>query len=86
MSGRRRGQKNGGMRKVHCHHFILLVPRIRGLRFAHKTGVGEEDGIPDVEEEVEEEREEVIHETMFTFEAFEMVIAFVLVACSLLNK
>jgi hypothetical protein len=34
-------------------------------------GVGEEDGIPDVEEV--EEPEEVIHETMFTFEAFEMV-------------
>jgi hypothetical protein len=38
-------------------------------------GVGEEDGIPDVEEE-EVEVEEVIHETMFTFEAFEMVSAF----------
>jgi replication fork protection complex subunit Tof1/Swi1 len=42
---------------------------------AHRgfPGVGEEDGIPDVEEEVEEV-EETIHETMFTFEAFEMVI------------
>ncbi|KAF9458264.1 timeless protein-domain-containing protein [Collybia nuda] len=37
-------------------------------------GVGEEDGIPDVEEEVEE-REEIVHETMFTFEAFEMKFA-----------
>ncbi|KAF8064919.1 timeless protein-domain-containing protein [Lyophyllum atratum] len=35
-------------------------------------GTGEEDGIPDVEEEVPEE-EDVVHETMFTFEAFEMV-------------
>ncbi|KAF8237621.1 timeless-domain-containing protein [Tricholoma matsutake] len=37
-------------------------------------GVGEEDGIPDVEEETEEP-EEVVHETMFTFEAFEMKFA-----------
>ncbi|KAF9001196.1 timeless protein-domain-containing protein [Cyathus striatus] len=34
----------------------------------------EESGIPDVEE-VEEDDEEVIHETMFTFEAFEMRFA-----------
>ncbi|KAG6872642.1 hypothetical protein C0995_008073 [Termitomyces sp. Mi166 len=37
-------------------------------------GMGEEDGIPDVEEEPAEE-EEVVHETMFTFEAFEMKFA-----------
>ncbi|TFK32404.1 timeless protein-domain-containing protein [Crucibulum laeve] len=36
--------------------------------------IGEEDGIPDVEEEVPDV-EEVIHETMFTFEAFEMKFA-----------
>lgn len=34
----------------------------------------EEDGIPDVEE-VEDEDEDVINETMFTFEAFEAVRA-----------
>lgn len=33
----------------------------------------EGDGIPDVEEDEEMEPEEIIHETMFTFEAFEMV-------------
>lgn len=44
-------------------------------RLRTKAGVGEEDGIPDVEEEVEEQ-EEIIHETMFTFEAFEMVRLF----------
>ncbi|KAG5339373.1 hypothetical protein C0989_004499 [Termitomyces sp. Mn162] len=37
-------------------------------------GMGEDDGIPDVEEEPAEE-EEVVHETMFTFEAFEMKFA-----------
>lgn len=36
-------------------------------------GVNEGEEIPDVEEEVEEQ-EEMIHETMFTFEAFEMVL------------
>lgn len=40
-------------------------------------GVTENDGVPDVEEEVvdEDSTEEVIHETMFTFEAFEMKFA-----------
>ncbi|KAF9531181.1 timeless protein-domain-containing protein [Crepidotus variabilis] len=38
-----------------------------------KTGVSEEDGIPDVEEE--EEPEEVVNETLFTFEAFEAKFA-----------
>jgi len=37
-----------------------------------KKGGGEEDGVPDVEV-AEEEEDEVVHETMFTFEAFEMV-------------
>lgn len=37
-------------------------------------GVGEEEGVPDVEiVEVESEDEEVVLETMFTFEAFEAV-------------
>ncbi|KDR76874.1 hypothetical protein GALMADRAFT_245966 [Galerina marginata CBS 339.88] len=35
-----------------------------------RKGVSEEDGIPDVEDEVDEE-EEVINETLFTFDAFE---------------
>ncbi|KAI6124102.1 timeless protein-domain-containing protein [Pisolithus croceorrhizus] len=40
-------------------------------------GTTENDGVPDVEEEVvdEDSTEEVIHETMFTFEAFEMKFA-----------
>ncbi|KAI5994503.1 timeless protein-domain-containing protein [Pisolithus albus] len=40
-------------------------------------GITENDGVPDVEEEVvdEDSAEEVIHETMFTFEAFEMKFA-----------
>ncbi|KAG6856013.1 hypothetical protein H0H87_008415 [Tephrocybe sp. NHM501043] len=37
-------------------------------------GLGEDDGIPDAEEEPAEEQE-VVHETMFTFEAFEMKFA-----------
>jgi hypothetical protein len=44
--------------------------------YVSRKGVGEEDGIPDAEEEIEEP-EEVIHETMFTFEAFETVGPFV---------
>ncbi|KAF5372553.1 hypothetical protein D9758_005156 [Tetrapyrgos nigripes] len=35
----------------------------------------EEDGVPDDEEELEQEDEDVITETMFTFEAFEMKFA-----------
>lgn len=34
--------------------------------------MGEDDGIPDVEDEPAEE-EEVVHETVFTFEVFETV-------------
>jgi replication fork protection complex subunit Tof1/Swi1 len=43
-----------------------------------RKGVGEAgEGVPDVEEvEMEEEHEEVVLETMFTFEAFEMVCFF----------
>ena len=40
-------------------------------------GKSEEDGIPDVEEE-EDEEDEIIHETLFTFEAFESVWKFLL--------
>lgn len=36
------------------------------------SGTGEEDAIPDVEEEIEE-IEDSIKETMFTFETFEKV-------------
>lgn len=39
-----------------------------------RKGVGEEDGIPDVEE-IEQEDEQVVHETIFTFEAFELKFA-----------
>lgn len=49
--------------------YILFIG-FRSLR--QESGVSEEDGIPDVEEEVQED-EEVINETMFTFEAFESV-------------
>jgi replication fork protection complex subunit Tof1/Swi1 len=39
-------------------------------------GPSEEDGVPDVEDEGDaEEEEDIIHETMFTFEAFEMKFA-----------
>ena len=38
-----------------------------------KKGRSEEDGIPDVAEEEEDEEDDVIHETLFTFEAFESV-------------
>lgn len=43
---------------------------------------GNEEDIPDVEEEINEV-EEVIQETMFTFEAFEMVSAFHASPCQL---
>ncbi|KAF8558558.1 DUF757-domain-containing protein [Imleria badia] len=40
------------------------------------NGPSEEDGVPDVEDEADaEEEEDMIHETMFTFEAFEMKFA-----------
>lgn len=37
------------------------------------NGISEEDGVPDVEDEGDTEEEDMVHETMFTFEAFEMV-------------
>lgn len=38
------------------------------------NGPSEEDGVPDVEDEGDAaEEEDTVHETMFTFEAFEMV-------------
>jgi len=47
------------------------IPFVGSLLKFH-LGVSEEDGIPDVED-VEDEDEGVINETMFTFEAFEAV-------------
>ena len=44
---------------------------LHGVRQNFK-GKSEEDGIPDVEEE-EDEEDDIIHETLFTFEAFESV-------------
>lgn len=46
--------------------------RRRRERRRKKKGITEEEGIPDVEEEPEEV-EDVVHETLFTFEAFESV-------------
>lgn len=51
-----------------------------------KKGAGEEDGVPDVEVAEVEEEEEVVLETMFTFEAFEMVSASLVVVSSLLLR
>lgn len=36
-------------------------------------GKSDEDGIPDVEEEEDNDNDEIVHETLFTFEAFESV-------------
>ena len=47
--------------------------RRRKERRRKKKGVTEEEGIPDVEEEPEKEDDDVVHETLFTFEAFESV-------------
>lgn len=44
------------------------------LSFSERTVTDTQEGIPEEEEEgEEEEEEEEIHETIFTFEAFEMV-------------
>ncbi|KAG6380363.1 timeless protein-domain-containing protein [Boletus reticuloceps] len=43
---------------------------------AQGNGPSEEDGVPNIEDEGDtEEEEDIIHETMFTFEAFEMKFA-----------
>jgi replication fork protection complex subunit Tof1/Swi1 len=47
--------------------------RRRKERRRKKKDITEEEGIPDVEEEPEKEDEDVVHETLFTFEAFESV-------------
>jgi replication fork protection complex subunit Tof1/Swi1 len=56
-----------------------MYVRKKKARRRKRKGVGEGgEGVPDVEEDVgeEEEEEEVVLETMFTFEAFEMVCPF----------
>ncbi|KAF5373433.1 hypothetical protein D9615_009496 [Tricholomella constricta] len=52
----------------------MYVRKKKAKKRRNPKGLGEEDGIPDVEEEVVEE-EEVVQEIMFTFEAFEMKFA-----------
>ncbi|KAG6889904.1 hypothetical protein C0992_003697 [Termitomyces sp. T32_za158] len=52
----------------------VYVRKRKAKKSKSTKGMGENDGIPDVEEEPAEE-EEVVHETMFTFEAFEMKFA-----------
>jgi len=41
--------------------------------FLFFIAISEEDGIPDVEE-IEDDDDEIVHETLFTFDAFESVI------------
>ena len=62
----KRPQKGDGERQV-GHSFYLWMSYFNYLK-----GRSEEDGIPDVEEE-EDEEDDIIHETLFTFEAFESV-------------
>ncbi|KAG9310160.1 timeless protein-domain-containing protein [Chiua virens] len=55
-----------------------MYVRKKAIRKKRSKGNGpsEEDGVPDVEDESDaEEEEEMVHETMFTFEAFEMKFA-----------
>lgn len=52
----------------------MYVRKKKGKK-SRKSKGGDEDGVPDVEV-VEEDEEEVVLETMFTFEAFEMVCRF----------
>ncbi|KIJ16511.1 hypothetical protein PAXINDRAFT_98952 [Paxillus involutus ATCC 200175] len=56
----------------------MYVRKKKAIRKKQKKGndPSEEYGVPDVEDEGDaEEEEEVVHETMFTFEAFEMKFA-----------
>ncbi|KAG6865098.1 hypothetical protein C0991_005153 [Blastosporella zonata] len=53
----------------------VYVRRKKAKKRRAAKSMGEDDGIPDVEEELEKEEGEVVHETMFTFEAFEMKFA-----------
>ncbi|KAF5339101.1 hypothetical protein D9611_011155 [Ephemerocybe angulata] len=59
--------------------------RRRMARRRKKKGVTEEEGIPDVEEEPVEVEEDVVQETLFTFEAFEAKFANADVASTLLT-
>ncbi|KAH7926892.1 timeless-domain-containing protein [Leucogyrophana mollusca] len=64
------GKENAGGGNVYVRKKKARRGRGKG------KGTTEEDGVPDVEEEVNaDDAEEVIHETMFTFEAFEMKFA-----------
>ncbi|OBZ77008.1 Topoisomerase 1-associated factor 1 [Grifola frondosa] len=55
---------------VHLGYALLKMLEKWGKKRGGTSKNNEEDGIPDVEEE-EDDHEEVIHETMFTFDMFE---------------
>lgn len=61
-TSKRRQRRNTGR----WHSFLLQITSFNPLK-----GKSEEDGIPDVEEYDEED--EIVHETLFTFEAFQSV-------------
>ena len=52
-----------------------MIEALLAVRRDHDTEAGP---VPDVEEEPEVEQEEIIHETMFTFDSFEAVRSFVI--------
>ena len=65
----KRPRKDGGKGQV--GYFFFFHYRYR-ISIPFIEGQSEEDGIPDVEEE-EDEDDGIVHETLFTFEAFESV-------------
>ena len=74
MLGRKQRRRNQVSKLVSVSTY-LNIEALLIVRRDHDTEAGP---VPDVEEEPEVEQEEIIHETMFTFDAFEAVRVFVM--------
>ena len=74
MLGRKQRRRNQVSKPVS----VLIYLNIEALLIVRRDHDTEAGPVPDVEEEPEVEQEEIIHETMFTFDSFEAVRFFVL--------
>ena len=74
MLGRKQKRRNQVSKLVS----VLTYLNIEALLIVRRDHDTEAGPVPDVEEEPEVEQEEIIHETMFTFDSFEAVRLFVM--------
>ena len=74
MLGRNQKRRNQVSKLV----FVLIYLNTEAFSIVRRDHDTEAGPVPDVEEEPEVEQEEIIHETMFTFDSFEAVRLFVM--------